>query len=226
MNKNKAMNAIALGVALLGATTGINAMEKAEKNRDLAEVTMVVPVQAVIENIKEKKGFIATFTPIDSLVDVKTSKVFDSKSHNLKVKTLKSVIDHIDKTYLYQSNVSHTEVKSYPKFSKLDKNYLLNASFTNGDKLIYTIIAERDIEKAKLDDFALNRLFMTEGVAGSFSHINKTPGSYNVTKMDTVNIVNGYELIDFVADNKEYRVVFKNEKNGDDRILYAMIKQK
>ena len=226
MNKSKIIKAIALGIALLSVWVTANAMEKADKNRELAEVTMVVPVQSVIEKLKDKEGFIATYTPIDTLVDVGTSKVFDSKSHNLKVKTLKSVIDHIDKTYLYQSNVSHTEVKSYPKFSKLDSNYLLNATFTNGDKLVYTIIPEADIKKAKTDDLTLNRLFMTEGIASSFSHVHKAPCSQKISKMDTVNFVNEYELIDLVADDKEYRVIFKSEMNGDDRILYAMIKRK
>ncbi len=97
MNKSKIIKAIALGIALLSVWVTANAMEKADKNRELAEVTMVVPVQSVIEKLKDKEGFIATYTPIDTLVDVGTSKVFDSKSHNLKVKTLKSVIDHIDK---------------------------------------------------------------------------------------------------------------------------------
>lgn len=222
----KKIHTLIISGLMLGLMGTANATNNTLPDVELAEKQMVIPVETVINKLKESKGYISHYTPIDSLVDTHTSKVFDSKSHNLKVNTLKSVIDHIDKTYLYQTEITHTEVKSFPKTNPLKDQYLFSATFNNGDKLVYTIIPKNEISKVNMDSKTLERTFMTEGVVSAFSNVGKQPGTYKVTQMDTANVVNGFELVDLTADKKDFRVVFRHEQDNDSEVLFAMIKKK
>lgn len=222
----KQIHTLIISGLMLGLMGTANATSTTTANIELAEKEMVIPVETVIEKLKAKQGFISHYTPLDSLVDTQTSKVFDSKSHNLKVQALKTVIDHIDKTYLYQTAITHTEVKSFPAKNPLNTQYLFSATFNNGDKLVYTIIHKDAISKVNMDEATLERTFMTEGVTGAFSNVLKKAGTYQVAQMDTVNKVNGFELIDLNVDNKSFRVVFKHTQENDSEVLFAMIKQK
>lgn len=189
-----------------------------------AEQQMVIPVQTVIEKLQKSSGRIENFTAIDSLVDTHTSRVFDIKTNNLRVTSLKSIINHIDKTYLYSSKIEHTEVKSYPKYSALKDYYIFNATFTNGDKLVYTVVPKTDEAKNKINNATLERIFMLEGVVPSFEKVDAS--KQTIQQMDTVNFVNGFELIDFKSNNKDYRVVFKQIEGQNENTLFAMIKKK
>lgn len=223
-NKRKTVMKNFKTILVTSLMAGIFGSANASNLETQAEQQMVIPVQTVIEKLKEKNGRIENFTAIDSLVDTHTSRVFDIKTNNLRVTSLKSVIKHIDKTYLYGSKIEHTEVKSYPKYSALKNYYIFNATFTNGDKLVYTVVPKKDTANQNINKATIERIFMLEGVVPSFEKIDRE--KQTIQKMDTVNIVNGFELIDFTSNNKNYRVVFKEIEGEEDNTLFAMIKKK